>query len=481
MFKLKDLKKNRIWREISRWHKYLGWVLGVLMVVWFLSGFVMIFEGFPKFTDQERLEESPAINNAISKNLDQFLQNKSFVKAEIYHSGGRNILKLWQSDENFQLFGLDNLKRIHRIDSLEAASIALENMGEFNRFTYDKILALDQWIPWQRIEKDLPIHKFYFKDDLHTELYVSSTSGLIVQKQNSYERFWAYLGAIPHYLYFKELRVRRELWVAVVVLLSGAASIMVFLGIAIGIKRLRFKKGKSVIPYRKMFFKWHHITGIVFGLFVFTWSLSGMFSLTRINLTHDEQFITKMKDAWSEQKPIKTPAVYNNLLMIIQAQSPKRIELKQSFDGLMVISETAFEKAIYIDAVKQNPEVQTKKLMKRAKDVFNGKLSAISLMYNYNDYYYSKNNFYPLPVIKAEFNDIDRTTFYIDPADGRIHKSVNNTSRLSRWLYKALHTFDIGILLQNNNIRILLLIVFLIGGTVVSVTGMLFLTKWRNK
>ena len=35
-------------------HRYLGVVLGVIMTVWCLSGFVMMYQGFPNTSPEER-------------------------------------------------------------------------------------------------------------------------------------------------------------------------------------------------------------------------------------------------------------------------------------------------------------------------------------------------------------------------------------------------------------------------------------------
>ena len=37
-------------------HRYLGVVLGLLMLMWFLSGIVMLFVHWPEVTEEERAE-----------------------------------------------------------------------------------------------------------------------------------------------------------------------------------------------------------------------------------------------------------------------------------------------------------------------------------------------------------------------------------------------------------------------------------------
>lgn len=68
-------------------------------------------------------------------------------------------------------------------------------------------------------------------------------------------RLGAYLGAIPHWLYFTPLRANGPLWAEVVVWLSGSGTVMSILGLIAGVwryspsKRYRFPAGASSIPY----------------------------------------------------------------------------------------------------------------------------------------------------------------------------------------------------------------------------------------
>src|SRR5262245_26244266 len=45
---------NGLWRALVILHRYLGITVGLLMAVWFVSGIVMMFAGFPRLTETER-------------------------------------------------------------------------------------------------------------------------------------------------------------------------------------------------------------------------------------------------------------------------------------------------------------------------------------------------------------------------------------------------------------------------------------------
>jgi hypothetical protein len=51
-----------LWRTLLILHRYLGIAVGLLMLIWFLSGIVMMYVGFPQPLGAERLLSLPNIN-----------------------------------------------------------------------------------------------------------------------------------------------------------------------------------------------------------------------------------------------------------------------------------------------------------------------------------------------------------------------------------------------------------------------------------
>src|SRR5262245_23156540 len=45
---------NFVWRALVITHRYLGVAAGLLMLVWFISGIVMMYVGFPRLLESER-------------------------------------------------------------------------------------------------------------------------------------------------------------------------------------------------------------------------------------------------------------------------------------------------------------------------------------------------------------------------------------------------------------------------------------------
>ena len=106
----------------------------------------------------------------------------------------------------------------------------------------------------------------------------------MVQYTTTASRWGAYVGAIPHWLYFTPLRKHGPQWSQVVIWSSGIGTVAAILGIVIGVwmyspsKRYRYAGAPTSIPYRGQK-RLHTIFGLIFGLGAATWAFSGMLSM----------------------------------------------------------------------------------------------------------------------------------------------------------------------------------------------------------
>src|SRR5262249_18620335 len=135
---------------------------------------------------------------------------------------------------------------------------------------YDaRLVEPDQWTLQSRAM--LPLHRVALGDGAGSYLYLSERTGEIAVKTTSRERRVAYAGAVLHWIYFTPFRKHSQLWNQTIVALSLAGSVMCLLGLVWG-----FSLG-TTSPYRG-WMRWHHYTGLAFGVVSFTWVFSGLLS-----------------------------------------------------------------------------------------------------------------------------------------------------------------------------------------------------------
>lgn len=158
-------------------------------------------------------------------------------------------------------------------------------VGTFARVTPGKVRhvqtlkQIDQWTLGQ--SRQLPLHKFAVDDGAGPEVYIQPRTGDIAAYTTARSRTLAWMGTIPHWLYFAALRENQPLWYKIIVWTSGLVCVLAVLGLIIGtmlLKRPRPFRLSAAIPYSR-WMRWHYITGLVFGIFTLTWAFSGLLSM----------------------------------------------------------------------------------------------------------------------------------------------------------------------------------------------------------
>ena len=101
-------------------------------------------------------------------------------------------------------------------------------------------------------------------------------NGQIVLWTTASQRFWNWLGTIPHFLYFTKLRSDVVLWSQIVIWAATLGTFLALFGLYLGIAQLG--SAARLSPYRGLL-SWHHIVGLLFGLVTLTWVVSGLVSM----------------------------------------------------------------------------------------------------------------------------------------------------------------------------------------------------------
>ncbi|PVX49998.1 PepSY-associated transmembrane protein [Balneicella halophila] len=464
---MKKLKKI-----IIKSHRILGSILSLVFLVWFISGFVMIYSGFPKpdkekaFVAQESLSKyadkikSLSIDSIAPQNATLAVLHQKPVYLHRYKAIDATTLSPVSS---FKTEALDNLIKKNYKANIKKKKI---------------INDYDSWIPWARYSNYFPIHKYYLDDKEKTVVYLSEKTGTVVQETTEKKRWLARFGAIPHWLYFKDLRVNQGLWSQVVIWLSGIGSIMCLLGLVVGIYQSRkWRKAKKkglfgISPYKKKWFRWHHIVGMTFGVFVFTFVFSGMMSMMSV-----PQWVISQKKEINFRKMWYEPAntieqftlPLADLLTNKEFQDIKTIQFRKFNNTPYYLFQKKYKKPIWIDASNtdaKQKEFSEGEILDLAKKKFKEHKFSHEII-NETDGYYNTSE----KIIKLKFNDTDKSWFYI-PVENPINTRLyDKNRRLGRWLYKGLHTFNFPAFEGIEWLRKTMLIILSVFGTIVSLTG----------
>ncbi|WP_046149195.1 PepSY domain-containing protein [Parabacteroides sp. HGS0025] len=469
----------RITKLMLTIHRILGSLLSILFLVWFLSGLVMIYHTFPRADRADKRAKMDYLRVADLPSLqtikDRLPKGEPIKNITLNSYLGQTVFHI-RTDKNSYDIPADSTETLPVIDGKrirETASLWCTAPVE----KVDTLYALDQWIPFGNLKKEFPIYKFHFADQERHQLYISSKSGEVLQYTDKDSRLWAWLGAIPHWVYFTSLRQDAELWIKVVVWLSGIGCIMCIAGIYLGVRNFRLaRKRKLASPYKKFWYKWHHIIGTVFGLFVLTFTFSGMMSLARVQ---DWGLRAKLDINPAQElrklapSPLDYPLDYRD---VIQAYPGQIRQLEWGCFGDIPFY------TILTDAndivVNANSEHTVSPLKLDTEDIHSvltqvhGTECAmdIRLLEEYDTYYISRKRKLDLPVWKVTIEDIDKSCYYINPGNGQ-YRYVNTPARWNHWMYPALHSLNIKILVDHPILWNIVMWGLMLGGTFVSLSG----------
>jgi len=306
-------------------------------------------------------------------------------------------------------------------------------------------------------------------------------------------------------MYFTPLRRHSKFWNNLVVRGSLIGCVMCISGLAVGVwryglkPRFRLKGTASHSPYAGMM-KWHHYTGLIFGVFSFTWAFSGALSLNPFPSLRGEPATKAQRDAPTGGPIDFTPITANHLrdavATISTSFAPKEIEFLQ-FRGepyFLAYRPPAESEANHwtntsisdFIALQLNREHVMVSALKPHWGVFNRfsdqdmfdvacaampgvEIQDAMWLKEYDSYYYSQQGTRPLPVLRVRFNDPQKTWLYMNPQHGQMTRT-DRMSRLNRWLYKGLHDLDFPFLAYRRPMWDITVIALSIGGIVLSAT-----------
>lgn len=481
-------------------HKILGIPLALIFVLWFLSGMVMVFApGFPR---------APRTDFSATNLRGGWMPLDSIVKKALGPEGkptsmiytgkdGRDIVTISDADTSVVLDAITALPVGAMTVTPTEAAINHCN-APINRV--DTLTKVDQWIPFERYERMMPIYKFYFNDPEEHQLYVTS-KGEVIQMTDKEQRVKAWFGTIPHWLYFTTLRKHQKIWTETVIWAALLGCIMCLAGIVIAIidwRRHARRYGILSIPYRKTLWRWHFILGLLFGWCCITFAFSGYMSMAPLpgflikERTASEQKNDRMARRGERQMRFRNNG--RNVMAPLYEYKLLPTDILESSDSVLAVSFRSWEgypyytvtypsstrhiDATYTEEIRDfvlSNELVEKKAAKTFKNI-SPKLTEIS---EYDSEYYSRTGrMTPLPAIRVEYpGDELHTVEYYDP-NGLGVRTYDDNSRLHNLLYGKLHRLSFKWLTDHLWLWYTTMFLLLGGGSALSLTGLIMAVQW---
>ena len=486
--------KARLIRFLFGLHRWMGVVLGLLMLVWCLSGFVMLFVPYPATSgDGHDLRRDglarialPAVERAPPD--DAIPKDAKLVSVRVEMLAATPVLRLrWRGKGGGGggTFDIASGERIAAIDPARAIAVATtyaERHGIQARPSIKRSSERDEFTVYGGFNPDRPLWQVRLNDGAKTMLYVSSTSGEVKQITTASQRVWSWLGAIPHWLYFSELRKDARLWTQVIIWSSLAGCFLTTLGLFVGIRQLRRRHstGKLASPYRGVK-SWHHRLGLVFGVLVLTWTFSGFTSMQPWGWLETGEQAGDAASRYSDGDK-SWPETRVSLLRQIAAlraastadPASQVVQLASSASaGDLYFIRTAADGSRQRFSEDAQPAPFDAIGWRRAGELLASDKgpAAVELMTKEDTYFYKGAAASDLPVVRVTVPAMQQTRFYLDPVSGQIVATADPGDRGFRWWHLALHRLDFASWVRFGWVRQILVIGLLAGASAVSGIG----------
>lgn len=480
-------------------HRWSGIAACVLMALWLVSGVVMLFVGHPKLLPAERLAALPALAQpgyciTAQQALAQLDQPEQVTSITLTTVANRAVYRMQRSDGRLEL--VDAIRA--QVLPAANAAVALASAKAFVPQAQAEMLGLiedDRWVHSPRLDAHRPLFKVQMHDQAATLLYVSSRTGEVVLDAPRAERYWSMVGAWLHWIYLFRDGSKDAVWSWLVIGLSALCTVSAIAGALVGVWRWRFSgryKSGSRSPYRSLAMRWHHISGLLFGLILLAWIFSGLMSMNPFGV-FNAQGPAPERSAYqphAAHAPLDvTPAqilsrlasqgfVAKELQWLVLGQRPYVL----AFDGqarTQLVVANADGAGFSVQDQWQPSDVQA-----AAAKLFAAPIVKAQVIETYDPYYYQRQaaSMYAgelrgLPALRLDFADANASSVYLDLHSGQLALSVNSAQRLSRWLFNFLHSWDLPLFLQWSYLREAALIALSIGALFIAGTGLVI--AWR--
>lgn len=471
---------------LFRIHKYVGGFIAVFFLMWFVTGVILVYHPYPRISDKmvnskmETLDSSLPDLNSVANRVDGEIQALSLKRFQ-----GQTVFKIKTGDERLSLVA-DTLadQRIKPI-TFETVREETAKWSDAPVVRVDTLHKKEQWVLYSKYDRLMPMYKFYFGDKDATQLFISGKDGVPYQLTTSSQRFWAWVGAIPHKLYFTCIRGDVDRWKAWIVAAGVICLIAALSGVILGLYLLinRYRQQRRwEIPYKKGWSRLHYITGLVFGFFLVWWAVSGIFSMSKV-----PQWLVPTK-AESYFNPNR---LWGKGILPLDRYMLDYRTLKETYPNLKSVEWTRFadipayyiiegENERYIDASSKEVvplNVPMESIEEGFRKIHGYDVPMkVTLLERYDNYYLSFKGTLELPVYKVELDDSDHNLYYVNPRTGYI-RYLNKNKMVDKWLFSAIHYLNQGWLVNRPALWTFCLWFLCIGCGTVCFTGFVLILR----
>ncbi|PSM13912.1 PepSY-associated TM helix domain-containing protein [Stenotrophomonas maltophilia] len=470
-------------------HRWLGIGGCLLMLLWFVSGMVMLFIGYPKLTPGERLAALPLLGDAGDWRGLSALPDavQAEPEAVALTTVGGEAAYVVRSGSNVGAWSVRTGQALLPVSAQRAEASAAQFAGG-QAFVGAMRVGEDRWTHSRALDAHRPLYRVEVGGAQPGDVYVSSHTGEVVLDAPRVQQRWNYVGAWLHWLYFLRMQSVDPVWTWVVIVLSALCTVAAISGIVVGVWRWRFRghyRTGAKTPYVEPWMRWHHLIGLVAAAFVFTWIFSGLMSMNPLGV-----FSSTRESIDSERYHGPAAAVDGMLgepaalLAAAGARHFRPVEIQWRRIGGELFAVLLDGRGDTRIVSSEDGELQVLRqlpvdwLQQRARAMSDAPMQAFAVQHAADAYFYPRAPeamngaaVRRFPVAVADFGDAEATRVYLDLATGDPLLTMGHRERVGRWLFYFLHSWDLPAMLRFDSTRLAVLLLLSVAGTALCATA----------
>lgn len=475
---------SSLWRRADRWftlfHRWAGVVLSTLFVLWFLSGAVLHFVGFPNVDAVRLAMKQPIALERVAVTPAAAVTGLDADGLRLISVAGQPIYVVSRRDGAPVAIAASTGQALRRIPAAMAREQA-ELLAGARASRITGPIEYDQWVVPNEFDPYRPFYRVRVSDSAGTELYVSARTGDVMQQTTASQREWNWCGAIVHWIYFTPLRKSFWAWDKLVWWVSLIALVSATIGIWLGFMRLAANKAarrRGLSPFRG-WMRWHHVIGLFASVVVLGWILSGWLSMD-----HGRIFPTGTPTA-TETDELRGVSFHSLLQRVtladLRAAGPAAEISVHAIDGRPFLEVQpqggAEERVLWLGGgLHATPVINSSVIQEGLKIVWPGRLAGEVPLDQYDALYRLAESM-PDSAIGFQLLGAGATRVYVDGDSGGLLVVLGPGRRAYDWVYFALHTLNFPGLLDHPELRTLVELMLLALGTAFSATGVVLSVK----
>ncbi|MDR3352430.1 MAG: PepSY domain-containing protein [Zoogloeaceae bacterium] len=455
-------------------HRWLGVITAVLMLMWFVTGLVIVYSSYMYQDRLQQLQHAAPLNvepgwlgfgrawteSADARAAAADAEQVGIVEARLLRQSGHPV---WLAEDTqggrHAISARDG--RPWRATPEIALAVTTEWLAREGRT--DAVLRHVETVEKPSILQGgqgalAPFHRIAVENGTWGEEFlISAKTGEVVHVSSRLGRASYWAGNWLHLFRFVDLfgwgKLRTDFlfWT---ITLSFIACVT---GLLVAWWRWRpgwfgtktYNDGR-VHPYRAFWFRWHFWAGLIGGIVATLWALSGVISSLQTNLFSPAN---PTRDALQSYYGAGIPDAVRNwepvAPQIPGAEEVVQLAWSRLGDEAALVAHKGNGERVRVDSAPFS-EAGITAAIGRLTQTDATTARQVELLDTYDNYYYLRHRRgaydRSLPVLRVRLEDAAKTHVYLDPLSGRMLLRNDQGRRQYRWLFSAIHHWDLPVL-----------------------------------